>query len=52
MTEQLGLCEWEEARAVLGSFFYTAQASEKRVEEDLWNEALLRETCKLSLEGR
>lgn len=52
MTEQLGLSEWEEAREVLGTFFYTDQASEKKVEEDLWNEVLLRETCKLSLEKR
>jgi hypothetical protein len=40
MTEQLGLCEWEEARAVLGTFFYTDQASQKMVEKDLWNEVL------------
>lgn len=51
MTEQLGLNKWEEARAILGGYFYTDQTSEKRAEEDLWNEVLLKETCKLSLEG-
>jgi hypothetical protein len=50
MTKRLGLSEWEEAREVLGGYFYTDQTSEKRAEEDLWNEVLLKETCKLSLE--
>ncbi|KAF3392824.1 hypothetical protein F1880_008549 [Penicillium rolfsii] len=44
MAEQLGLSEWDEARAIMGRFFYTDQASEKRAEDNLWNEVLLRET--------
>ncbi|GLI74739.1 hypothetical protein PoHVEF18_002986 [Penicillium ochrochloron] len=52
MTERLGLSEWEEARAILGGYFYTNQTSEKMAEENLWNEVLLRETCKLSLGWR
>jgi hypothetical protein len=51
VTKRLGLSEWEEARAILGGFFYTDQTSEKMAEENLWNEVLLRESCKLSLEG-
>ncbi|OOQ84516.1 hypothetical protein PEBR_29840 [Penicillium brasilianum] len=44
MTERLGLSDWEAARAVLGGYFFTDQSSEKRAEEDLWNEVLLKET--------
>ncbi|OKP00144.1 hypothetical protein PENSUB_8010 [Penicillium subrubescens] len=44
MTDRLGLRKWEEARALLGGYFYTDQISEKKAEEDLWNEVLLRET--------
>ncbi|KAJ5355125.1 uncharacterized protein N7496_012337 [Penicillium cataractarum] len=52
MTERLGLSEWQAARAVLGRYFYTDQPSEKRAEEDLWNEVHLKGTCKLLLEGQ
>ncbi|PCG99393.1 Protein of unknown function DUF3468 [Penicillium occitanis (nom. inval.)] len=44
ITDRLGLRKWEEARALLGGYFYTDQISEKKAEEDLWNEVLLRET--------
>ncbi|KAL3485003.1 hypothetical protein BJX62DRAFT_44813 [Aspergillus germanicus] len=42
MVERLGLGEWETARRVLAGYFYTEQVSEKRAEEDLWNEVLLK----------
>ncbi|KAL3462457.1 hypothetical protein BJX64DRAFT_259176 [Aspergillus heterothallicus] len=42
MAGRLGVREWEEATGVLGGYFYTEQASEKRAEEDLWNEVLLK----------
>jgi hypothetical protein len=47
MVERLGLGEWEEARRVLAGYFYTEQVSEKRAEEDLWNEVLLKASCEL-----
>ncbi|KAL2797300.1 hypothetical protein BJX66DRAFT_108533 [Aspergillus keveii] len=42
LVERLGLGEWAEARRVLAGYFYTEQVSEKRAEEDLWNEVLLK----------
>ncbi|KAL3442303.1 hypothetical protein BJX65DRAFT_287133 [Aspergillus insuetus] len=41
LVERLGLGEWEKARRVLAGYFYTEQVSEKRAEEDLWNEVLV-----------
>jgi hypothetical protein len=45
LVERLGLGEWAEARRVLAGYFYTEQVSEKRAEEDLWNEVLLKASC-------
>ncbi|CEL03952.1 hypothetical protein ASPCAL05088 [Aspergillus calidoustus] len=42
VVERLGLGEWDAARRVLATYFYTEQVSEKRAEEDLWNELLLK----------
>ncbi|KAL4883496.1 hypothetical protein BJY04DRAFT_26343 [Aspergillus karnatakaensis] len=40
VTSELGLEEWGDARKVLEGFFYTEQATERKAEEDLWNEVL------------
>ncbi|KAJ0413517.1 hypothetical protein BJY00DRAFT_58571 [Aspergillus carlsbadensis] len=48
VVERLGLAEWAAARRVLDTYFYTEQVSEKRAEEDLWNEVLLKASCEWS----
>jgi hypothetical protein len=48
MTDQLGLNEWRKAQVVLKGFFYTEQPTERRSEEDLWNEILSGASCKFS----
>jgi hypothetical protein len=48
MTDQLGLNEWRKAQVVLKGFFYTEQPTERRAEEDLWNEILSGASCKFS----
>ncbi|KAL4873112.1 hypothetical protein BDV12DRAFT_209104 [Aspergillus spectabilis] len=45
-TRCMGLEDWDQARGVLSGFFYTDQRSEKRAEEALWSEVLVKEACK------
>ncbi|KAL4862452.1 hypothetical protein BDV12DRAFT_207197 [Aspergillus spectabilis] len=40
---RLGLENWEKARRVLGGFFYICRQDERRAEEALWNEVLVKE---------
>ncbi|KAL4882948.1 hypothetical protein BJY04DRAFT_31365 [Aspergillus karnatakaensis] len=43
VTQILGVKEWDEARWILAGFFYTDQEKEKKAEEALWNEIVVRE---------